>query len=164
MTWYIIQRSHRATMNWAFKELLLHEGREETPGPCLEDAVSMLPFQTVTGYCGQLLRGGSWGTAIKLYFLFFSSGILSASATDYPSSSSSSLPWAVRTLSFGFPSLVHERHHQCRSEGQQKSQKRSRSILWLSSFLLQSRPTRKKKKKKVYKYHLIHKAWTKRRP
>lgn len=46
-------------MTWAFKELLLHEGREETPGPGLEDAVSMLPFQTVTGYCGQLLRGGS---------------------------------------------------------------------------------------------------------
>lgn len=157
MTLYIIQRCHRATMDWAFKELLLHEGwREGTPGPGLEDGVSMLAFWTVARYCGELLIAGSWGIAIRLYFPFFSSGILSVSSTDYPSSSSSSLPQAARTLSFGFPSLVRERHHQCRSGEQLKSQKRSRSTLLLSSFLLQSRPTRKRE---VHKYWLMHSAW-----
>lgn len=154
----IEQKSHRETMDWAFKEQLLHESwREGTPGPGLEDAVSMLPFWTITGYSGQLPMSGSWRIAIRLYFPFFSSGTPSVSATDCPSSSSSSLSWTVRTLSFEFPSLVHERHHQCRSGVQLKSQKRSRSILWLSSFLLQLRPT---KKRKSHKYCLMHKTLT----
>lgn len=101
----IEQKSHREIMNWALKEQLLPESwREGTPGPGLEDAVSMLPFWTIsnyfTGYCGQLLMSGSWRIAIRLYFPFFSSGTPSVSATDYPSSSSSSLSWTVRTLSF----------------------------------------------------------------
>lgn len=153
----IEQMSHRETMSWALKEKLLHESwREGTPGPGPDDAVSMLPFWTITGYCSHMLMSVSWRIAIRLYFPFFSSGIPSVSATDYPSSSSSSLSWTVRTLSFEFPSLVHERHHQCRSGAQLKSQKRSRNILWLSSFLLQLRPT---KKRKFHKYCLMHKTF-----
>lgn len=74
----IEQKSHRETMNWALKEQLLPESwREGTPGPGLEDAVSMLPFFELL----QVTVVSSWWVACEelpsgCTFLFFLQGPL----------------------------------------------------------------------------------------
>lgn len=78
---------------------------------------------------------------IKKDFPFSSSKSLSASATDCPCSSASLRPAAQTSPSCGFPSLICERHHRCRSARQQRSQRRGRHTLWPGSCLLLWRPT-----------------------